>query len=228
MKTLFKNAGKGILFLAIIGTVASCTKDNGPVSNNNNSRVNLNTANLQNQITSLPVELLNTTELNTLLFMREEEKLARDVYTTLYNKWGVYIFSNISKSEQTHMDALLMLLNKYGLPDPAGFNAIGVFGNATLQNLYTQLVAQGNISLLDAYKVGAAIEDLDIFDLNTALTTIDNRDIRLVYDNLTKGSCNHMRSLYKNIVSLGSSYTPQYITPQAFDVIIKGAMETGF
>ncbi|NOT93074.1 MAG: DUF2202 domain-containing protein [Ferruginibacter sp.] len=188
----------------------------------------MNTANLQAQISMLPIESLSTAELNTLSLMREEEKLARDVYITLYNKWGVNIFTNISKSEQTHMDAILMLLNKYGLPDPVGSNAIGVFSNATLQNLYTQLVEQGSISLLDAYKVGATIEDLDIFDLNSALTTIDNQDIRLVYDNLTKGSRNHMRSFYKNILSLGSTYTPQYISQAAFDAIISSAMETGF
>ncbi|MGF2410788.1 DUF2202 domain-containing protein [Ferruginibacter sp.] len=226
MKTLIKKSGFAFLLAAFIFTAASCTKDaNVDSSNNNNS---MNTANLQAQISMLPIESLSTAELNTLSLMREEEKLARDVYITLYNKWGVNIFTNISKSEQTHMDAILMLLNKYGLPDPVGSNAIGVFSNATLQNLYTQLVEQGSISLLDAYKVGATIEDLDIFDLNSALTTIDNQDIRLVYDNLTKGSRNHMRSFYKNILSLGSTYTPQYISQAAFDAIISSAMETGF
>jgi hypothetical protein len=228
MKTLLKNTVKGILFLAIILTVASCSKDNSPVNNNDIYRSNLNTANLQNQITSLPVELLSTPELNTLALMREEEKLARDVYIALYSKWGANVFTNISSSEQTHMDAILMLLNKYGLPDPVGTNAIGVFNNATLQSLYTQLVAQGSVSLLDAYKVGATIEDLDIFDLTTALTSIDNQDIRLVYDSLKKGSRNHMRSFYKNIVTLGGIYVPQYITQAAFDAIIDSAMETGF
>jgi hypothetical protein len=228
MKTLLKNAGRGMIFLSIVLTVVSCTKDNSKVANNNSSWGNINTANLQKQINSLPVESLSTTELNTLSLMREEEKLARDVYITLYNKWGANIFNNISNSEQTHMDAILMLLNKYSLPDPVGSNAVGVFSNVTLQNLYGQLVAKGNISLPDAYKTGATIEDLDIFDLTTALTSIDNQDIRLVYDNLTKGSRNHMRSFYKNIVNLGSTYTPQYITQLAFDAIINSAMETGF
>jgi hypothetical protein len=89
-------------------------------------------------------------------------------------------------------------------------------------------VAQGNASVLDAYKVGATIEDLDIFDLKNALTTIDNQDIKLVYDMLTKGSRNHMRSFYKNILNVGSTYTPQYITQAEFDAIINSPMETGF
>lgn len=228
MKTILKNAGISLLFFSTVVLAISCTKDNVQVNTNSNKGSNINTANLQAQIASLPVESLNTAELTTLSFMREEEKLARDVYITLYNKWGANIFTNISNSEQTHMDAILMLLNKYGLPDPVGSNAIGVFKNVTLQNLYTQLVTQGNTSISDAYKVGANIEDLDIFDLTNALTLVDNQDIQLVYGNLNKGSRNHLRSFYKNILNVGASYTPQYITQAVFDAIINSPMETGF
>lgn len=161
MKSLIKNSGFSMLLAVLLFTVASCSKDDTPAKNSNNNG-NINAANLQAQITSLPTEPLNSAELTSLSVMREEEKLARDVYITLYNKWGVNIFTNISHSEQTHMDAILMLLSKYSLTDPVGNNAVGVFNNVTLQNLYNQLVAQGNTSVLDAYKVGATIEDLDI------------------------------------------------------------------
>lgn len=227
MKNLIKNSGFSILLAVLLFTVASCSKDDTPANNSNNNG-NINAANLQAQITSLPTEPLNSAELTSLSFMREEEKLARDVYITLYNKWGVTIFTNISNSEQTHMDAILMLLSKYSLTDPVSNNAVGVFNNVTLQNLYNQLVAQGNISVLDAYKVGATIEDLDIFDLKNALLNNDNQDIKLVYDMLTKRSRNHIRSFYKNILSVGGSYSPQYITQAEFDAIINTAMETGF
>ncbi len=227
MKNLLKNSGVVLILSALIFTIASCSKDDTP-ANNGNDNGNINIANLQAQIASLPKEPLNPVELSSLSFMREEEKLARDVYITLYNKWGVNIFTNISSSEQTHMDAILMLLNKYSLIDPVGSNGVGVFANTTLQTLYNQLVAKGSASVLDAYKVGATIEDLDIFDLKTALISIDNQDIRLVYDMLTKGSRNHMRSFYKNILNVGGTYTPQYITQAEFDAIINCAMETGF
>ncbi len=228
MKTILNNAGIPLLFLTMMLTAISCTKDNSQFNSNTNSGGNINSANLQAQINSLPIESLSTTEINSLSFMREEEKMARDVYTTLYNKWGANIFTNISGSEQTHMDAIMMLLNKYSLPDPVGSNAIGVFTNTTLQNLYNQLLAQGNTSLPDGFKAGATIEDLDIYDLTNALTNIDNQDIQLVYNNLNKGSRNHLRSFYKNILAVGATYTPQYITPAAFDAIINSAMETGF
>jgi hypothetical protein len=174
------------------------------------------------------MEALSSEEQSSLQFMREEEKLARDVYITLYDKWGVNIFSNISKSEQTHMDAVLLLLTKYSLTDPVGTNAIGVFSNTELQHLYDELVAQGEMSLLDAYQVGATIEDLDIFDLANALDNNDNQDNTLVYEMLSKGSRNHLRSFYGNILNVGGSYTPQYITQAAFDAIINSPKETGF
>lgn len=227
MKKVFKTGSFLLLTAALVVSVSSCSKDDTPASNANENS-NINIANLQAQITSLPNEPLNATELSSLSFMREEEKLARDVYITLYNKWGVNIFTNISSSEQTHMESVLLLLNKYSLTDPVGTNPVGVFNNTTLQGLYTQLVAQGNTSILEAYKVGATIEDLDIFDLKNALINIDNQDIRLVYDMLTKGSRNHLRSFYKNVLNAGGTYTPQYITQAEFDAIINSAMETGF
>ncbi|HET9431231.1 MAG TPA: DUF2202 domain-containing protein [Chitinophagaceae bacterium] len=227
MKKLLKNAGLFIALSGLLFTVVSCSDDDPPANNFNNNG-NINVANLQAQINSLPNEPLNSTELSSLPFMREEEKLARDVYITLYNNWGVNIFTNISISEQTHMESILLLLNKYSLIDPVGSNPVGEFRNTLLQGLYTQLVAQGSISLLEAYKVGATIEDLDIFDLNTALISIDNQDIRLVYDMLTKGSRNHLRSFYKNILNVGGTYTPQYISQAEFDAIVNSPMETGF
>ncbi len=215
----------GILFGIGVG-LTSCNKDDNPTPVNDDANINL--INLQAQVISLPTESLSADEINSLEFLREEEKLARDVYITMYSKWGAKIFNNISNSEQTHMDAVLQLLNKYNMADPVGTNPVGVFQNTTLQNLYNQLVEEGNISLLSAYKVGATIEDLDIFDLRTALTKIDNQDITLVYEMLTKGSRNHLRSFYKNILSVGGTYIPQYITQSEFDAIINGSMETGF
>ena len=227
MKNLLKRSVLFITFSALLFTVISCSKDD-PSANNSNNTGNINVANLQAQINSLPREPLNPTELSSLSFMREEEKLARDVYITLYNKWGVNIFTNISNSEQTHMESILLLLNKYNLTDPVGSNQVGAFRNTILQELFTQLVTQGTTSILEAYKVGATIEDLDIFDLNTALISIDNQDIRLVYDMLSKGSRNHLRSFYRNILNVGGTYTPKYISQAEFDAIINSPMETGF
>lgn len=215
-KYLIGTAMTVTLFLSVILSSCSKDKDNRNANNNLNSQVN-----------NLPNEPLNTDERATLSFMREEEKLARDVYIFLYNKWALTIFNNISSSEQSHMDAIGQLLNKYNLPDPVGSNGYGIFSNPVLQNLYIQLTTQGSVSLLDALKAGATIEDLDIYDLKVALTKVDNQDITLVYNNLVKGSRNHLRSFYSNIINAGGTYTPQYITQTEFDAIINSPMETG-
>ncbi len=172
-------------------------------------------------------EPLTAKEKETLLLMREEEKLARDVYTFLYTKWNLQIFVNIGESEQRHMDAMLQLLTKYDLPDPVGSNSAGKFSNTRLQELYNQLTVQGSTSLAAALKVGATIEDLDIFDLEKALTEINSQDIRTVYENLNRGSRNHLRAFYSNLVSRGETYVPQYISQTEFDAIVSSSKESG-
>jgi hypothetical protein len=179
------------------------------------------------QILELPKESLNALETTSLIFMREEEKLARDVYQTLYTKWGINIFKNIAESEQTHTDAIKTLISKYQLTDPVQNDVLGVFENDNLQQLYNQLVAKGSTSLLDAYTVGATIEDLDIYDLEEALSGIDNQDITLVYNNLTKGSRNHMRSFYGKITGEGELYKAQFISQEKLESIINSSKETG-
>lgn len=172
------------------------------------------------EIKSLPVESLSEAELVLLQHMREEEKLARDVYITLNEKWNDKVFLKISSSEQRHMDAVLNLLNKYNLPDPVGDNAIGVFTDGDLQTLYNELVADGLTGILEAYTVGATIEDLDIFDLDHAIVESDNKDLLRVWGNLIRGSKNHMCAFYGHIIALGGTYTAQYITQEELEEII--------
>ena len=133
---------------------------------------------------------LSAEEAADLLYMREEEKLARDVYNAMHELWGTPIFQNIARSEQTHMDAIKLLLDRYGLTDPA--LAPGQFTDPSLQALYNQLIAQGSTSLADAMNVGMLIEQTDIADLQERLAQTDHADIQLVYTNLLNGSYNHL------------------------------------
>jgi len=137
---------------------------------------------------------LSDVEKEHLLLMREEEKLARDVYQALNATWNHRTFSNISKSEQQHMDALKRLLDTYGLADPAAGKKPGEFTNEKLQGLYTELVQKGALSLSDALAVGVEIEKLDIADLEEALSKTTNSDLTFVYKNLLRGSQNHLEA----------------------------------
>ena len=205
-----------VIIIFIVSTIVSCNKNKIT-----------NQIDISSQITSFPKENLNPFEIASLTSMREEDKLAYDVYLSLYNKWGVKIFTNISTSEQVHTQAVLTLLNKYELADPAEAKPIGVFKDSTLQNLYFQLISQGNISELEAFKVGATIEDLDIFDLKNWRANMDNQDIIYVYDNLSKGSRNHMRSFYSQLINSGTIYNAQYISQSELDSIINSPKEDG-
>ncbi len=170
---------------------------------------------------SAPVPALTEAEVADLLLMREEEKLARDVYLTMFDEYDLRIFTNISKAEQQHMDAVLGLLNTYGLADPAQ-NKIGVFTNTELQELYDTLVATGLQSKLDALRVGALIEEVDIEDLVNALERTDQADIQIIYGNLLAGSKNHLRAFVWNIENLtGETYVAQQITQEEVDKILR-------
>lgn len=176
---------------------------------------------------SLPVETLSADEETGLVYMREEEKLARDVYLTLYNTWNTPIFHNIARSEQRHMDGIKVLLDKYNLQDPMTVDTVGIFSDPKLQTLYTDLVTAGSVSALEALKVGATIEDLDIFDLKRFLATADNSDVKTLYQNLMKGSRNHLRSFITLLTGYGESYTAQHLTQQEVDDILNTPHERG-
>lgn len=183
---------------------------------------------LSDALAKLSLDELSDSERDGLLLMREEEKLAGDVYRFLYDHHQLQIFSNIASSEDTHTAAVKQLLDRYTLVDPAEGNADGLFTDTDLQMLYDSLTARGTPSLLDGLYVGVLIEELDIFDLTRLLTELDNNpDIALVYENLQKGSRNHLRAFYRQLLDNGGSYTPEYLSEAGFDDIVNSEVERG-
>lgn len=174
---------------------------------------------------------LSADEQADLLFMREEEKLARDTYLTfyvLYESSGLdlSVFSNIASSEQSHMDAILRLLKKYKLPDPAAGNEIGEFTDEELQDLYDFLIAAGKESPLAALKVGGLIEETDMEDIKAAIERSGKADIDAVYESLLCGSRNHLRSFARNIEALTQDpYVAQLLEQEEVDEILESPME---
>ncbi len=168
----------------------------------------------------MPSQPLDQAEIDAILKMREEEKLARDVYLTLRDKWHLLIFDDIGASEQHHTDMVKQLIDKYGLTDPDVDDSVGAFTLPGFKELYDQLVAQGMNSVVDALKVGATIEDLDINDLNQEIALTDNDDVKTVFNNLKSGSYNHMRAFVSALEAYGETYTPQYISQEEFDTIM--------
>ena len=168
---------------------------------------------------------LSQADADGLAFVREEEKLAGDVYSAMYEIWGLPIFSNIADAEANHTSAVLDLLDSYQLPDPALGLAPGEFANPELQALYNELVETGSRSVTDALQVGALIEELDITDLR--LRESEQADIDAVYSNLERGSSNHLRAFNRQLERRGITYGPIDLDQDSFDLITSTPTQRG-
>lgn len=191
MKNFFKNTF-GLFLLAFL--LLGCNSESSVTSSDNESSL------LKPGEPRKVFPALSQDEIDGLIHMRIEEKLARDVYIVLGDKWNARVFLKIKLSEQTHMDAVKRLLDRYGISDPLLSDEVGVFPNEYFQNLYNELIEQGSVSLIEALKVGVKIEELDIKDLEYQLVNVvDNPDIIRVYTNLKKGSINHLKAFTRNL-----------------------------
>ena len=210
--------------------LAACggSDDPGPVMGvDANGTSTFNAGNLAAQLATYPLSPLSTAEADSLAFMREEEQLAHDVYAVSATLWSPPVFANITASEATHSAAVKTLLDRYQLVDPLAGLANGTFKTPAFQTLYSDLVAASRVSLIEALKVGAQIEELDMRDISVQKAGIDNADILMVYDNLLRGSRNHLRAFMKVLTQQGGTYVPQYISQAEFDAIVNSAIETG-
>jgi len=196
---------RNLILYGLIGTfilISSCSKDDSAINTD-----------------EISIATLTDEEIADLKFLREEEKLARDVYLYSYDLYEIQIFKNISNSEQSHMNSVLELLEKYNLEDPVS-EKIGEFNNPDLQEIYNNLIEQASISLLEALTVGNIIEDLDIKDLSLNEERTIKVDLLNVYGSLKCGSRNHLRNYYAQLVQNGGMYTPEYISINEFEEII--------
>ncbi len=206
MKTKY---GKYIYLIALFLVVGASTAT---------AQQNQAGANSQSQVSDI--------EAADMAYMREEEKLARDSYKNLGEEWGLVIFSNISRSEQRHMDALEVLLDKFGIEDPIiDESDVGNFADSDLQDLFDELMISGMETEMGALKVGAAIEETDILDIEEALERTEDQDIISTYENLLCGSRNHLRAFVRQIEFSGEIYAPVLMTDENFDAVVDYPME---
>lgn len=160
-----------------------------------------------------------------LTSLREEEKLARDVYTALNGQAA--LFANIAASEQTHTDAVRALLLRYGIDDPAADRGPGSFAAPAFQALHDALVARGRTTPIAALQVGVEIEELDLADIAAMRPLAAHEDVRNTLDNLARGSRNHLRSFWAQLQAAGGTYTPQHLDEATFRAVLAQPQETG-
>ena len=213
-----------ILFIAT-STIAG---EYGKENHENNIHISVkDNQNLISYLETIASEKLDDMEIEALTYMIEEEKLARDVYSMLSQHWGIIVFQNISASEQIHMNAISYLLDRYGIENPGNSYEIASFGNEEIQSLYLSLVEKGSAGIIEALYVGATIEELDIYDLQQRFFMTDNEDMKAVFQNLMKGSRNHLRSFASLLKKSGFEYEAQYLIQEEVDDIIFSDRERG-
>ena len=169
---------------------------------------------------------LTDVEKEGIQLMREEEKLAQDVYLYLYNQWKLPVFSNISNSETRHFDAVGYLLKNFEIADPA-LSEMGKFTNHEIAYLYDSLTQKGSENIIEALKVGAFIEEFDIADLRKLLALNNDSIIDGVYQNLLRGSNNHLRVFIGQLESRNEKYTPTILSEVVFLEIVEGEHQRG-
>ena len=200
-----KKINPKILVTTIVGVIALLGVGGYFVLNNNSDKddapvtaLNANTSKTTTTETKDTPTLAGKSTEEQLLYLIEEEKLAHDVYTVMYQKYGANVFGNILQSESTHQGKVLTLLQTRNITDPRS-SEIGVFKNQDLQALYNQLIAQGNKNATEAYKVGVAIEEKDIADISTQLSTAKDDDVIAALESLRSGSENHLRAFNRQL-----------------------------
>lgn len=203
------------MFLFLFG---SCNESIIPISDEDVETVIKSESFLFNDDGTLAGELTDD-EIESLLYMYEEEKMARDVYQYFFETYQRNVFSNITVSEQSHMDAVKMLIDGYGIENELN-DVAGVFLNTELASIYKALLEQGSNNLGEALRVGAYIEEYDIEDLIEWKKIVLNDNVLIVYNNLQSGSENHLRAFTRNLSSLGVVYEPKLLEDSFFEQII--------
>ena len=235
MKIMTICGAAGVICIMIMTMSSGCTttQQQEPVqtpvlSGEESYATVLNTGDLEKKLVSSPDDTLSTAEISDLHFMQEEERLARDVYGVFYEKWDMQVFKNIGDAEQTHMDSVTVLIERYGLDDDSsGSVTPGVFVHPELQALYDDLVNTGMQSPENALRAAALVEETDIMDLQGAMNRTDNVDVRYVYENLMRGSENHLRAFVRNLEGRGEPYSPVVLTQDEYEDIIFSAVRPG-
>ncbi|OQB29117.1 MAG: hypothetical protein BWY08_02239 [Bacteroidetes bacterium ADurb.Bin174] len=158
------------------------------------------------------------TDIEHLLYMLEEEKLAHDVYIYFNEKYNRRVFQNISKSETVHQKAVMYLINLFDVEAPEA-KPFGEFHHPELQALYTKLITEAE-TLEDALKVGALIEEVDIMDLKKGFSETQNENIKRVFSNLLRASGFHLKAFVRNLNVRGIDYQPQILSQEEFNAIL--------
>lgn len=161
---------------------------------------------------------LETAEQEDLLYLYEEEKMARNLYQQLGEQFQtVPVFKNITNSEDRHTARVASMLSRYSIDYSAlAANPAGQFSNTRIQEKFNELITLGLTDNAEALRVGAMVEEADIADLKEAITATTHEDLRCVFTNLRNASINHLQAFVRNLERLGETYQPQIVSEEEY------------
>lgn len=172
----------------------------------------LDTATQSNLITvlnSLPVYSLTDTQIHSLHYMWNEEKLAKDLYLALNAVYPANSLKNIATNSETqHVGSMEALLAKYSQTQAVidSYNQAhpttpitqlseipaGVFTLPELQTLYDTLYREGVASAVASLQAGCKVEVTDVTDLDQDIIDAGSaKDLVTFFEILRAGSYNH-------------------------------------
>jgi len=183
---------------------------------------------LEVALNDLSMGQLSESEVEAIHYLREVEKLARDVFLALDEQWDVEGLRRVAESEDTHTEAIKALIDRYKLWDPSSVTWDGYYNNEELLALYRQFKRQGERTLVDAIEVGMMVEEISILDLREYRAETDDEDLQMVYENLLRASRNHLRVFYALLQQQGETYENKYLSQTLFDEIVSTPPEPGF
>ncbi len=155
-----------------------------------------------------------------LLFTLQEEKVAYDFYTEMYNKYNQKVFGNIMEAEKTHQQHVLSILNSLNIDAGEVGSTPGEFSNPEIADQYKMLSEIGSYSFTDALRAAAKYEEQDINDLKTFQSRAENEQIITLYECLQKATGNHLRAFVKNLKKEGINYKPNVLSEADYNAII--------
>lgn len=162
---------------------------------------------------------ISTDEQKALVQIFEQEKLARDVYSQIGEKFGIKILKNAAIGKQKQMSLILdfMTLNQVAV---AFDDAQGVFKSPELRENYSAFLTEGLGSLNNAFRVGAKMEDYNIYHIDKILATQTTGKLVLLLSKLSCSAGNELKTQVNMLVGNGEMFMPDYISVKLYRSIM--------
>ena len=160
---------------------------------------------ISKELAKYPVGELTGQETTDILYIAEEEKLGRDLSLMYFDIWGMKSFLGSAGSEQADLDSMEILIDRYNLENPVR-DERGIFTNKSLQELYTEMVSSGSLTVQDALNNSITVEEMQIMSLDGAMASTDKEDLKFVYENLRRSSENNIQNFLRSVLNMTVSY----------------------